>query len=241
MYKEGTNGNELDLFNLERMYTVAMNLRTALWTVLYKKTLSMSAAARKERTVGEAINLMSVDVQRFMDMMPYLNMIWSSPLQIGLAVYFIYQEMEEATFAGLSIFVLAVPVNAFLGVFLHKFTIHFMKKKDERTKLMNEILSGARVLKLYGWEKSFIRQVSAIRDEELKTLKKSAILGAGFTFMWTSIPFLVTLTFFVTWTFMKVRMGQQHREWLQDEIVNASVCKFQLRGERNKYYLGFGW
>ena len=187
------------------MFTVAMNLRTALWTVLYRKTLTMSASARRERSVGEAVNLMSVDVQRFMDMMPYLNMIWSSPLQIGLAVYFIYQEMEEATFAGLSIFALAAPLNALLGVFLHRFTVHFMRKKDERSKLMNEILSGARVLKLYGWEKSFMGQVSAIREEELRTLRKSAVVGAGFTFMWTSIPFLVTLTFFVTWTFMKVR------------------------------------
>ena len=184
------------------MYTVAMNLRTALWSVIYKKTLTMSAAARKERTVGEAVNLMSVDVQRFMDMMPYLNMVWSAPLQIALAIYFIYQEMGNTTFAGLSIYVFVAPVNALLGVFLHKFTVHFMKKKDQRTKLMNEILSGSRVLKLYGWEKSFIRQVVAIRDEELTTLKKSAILGAGFSFMWTSIPFLVTLTLFVTYTFI---------------------------------------
>ena len=34
-----------------------------------------------------------------------------------------------------------------------------MKNKDKRVKLMNEILGGVKVLKLYGWEKSFIGQV----------------------------------------------------------------------------------
>ena len=33
-------------------------------------------ATLKESTVGEVTNLMSVDVQRFMDLVPYLNMIW---------------------------------------------------------------------------------------------------------------------------------------------------------------------
>ena len=33
---------------------------------------------------------------------------------------------------------------------------------------MNEILSGAKVLKLYGWEKSFIGQVMGIRLGEIK-------------------------------------------------------------------------
>lgn len=30
------------------------------------------------------------DAQRFMDLTTYLNMIWSAPLQIGLAIYFLW-------------------------------------------------------------------------------------------------------------------------------------------------------
>jgi ATP-binding cassette subfamily C (CFTR/MRP) protein 1 len=50
----------------------------------------MSNSARKESTVGEIVNLMSVDAQRFMDLTTYLNMIWSAPLQIALALYFLW-------------------------------------------------------------------------------------------------------------------------------------------------------
>ena len=49
-----------------QMFIVAMNMRTSLIATIYKKSLVMSSTARKESTVGEIVNLMSVDVQRFM-------------------------------------------------------------------------------------------------------------------------------------------------------------------------------
>ena len=49
-----------------RMYMVSMKIRTALISAIYRKALVMSNSARKESTVGEIVNLMSVDVQRFM-------------------------------------------------------------------------------------------------------------------------------------------------------------------------------
>ena len=56
----------------------------------------MSSSARKESTVGEIVNLMSVDAQRFMDLTTYINMLWSAPLQIGLAIYLLYQILGNA-------------------------------------------------------------------------------------------------------------------------------------------------
>lgn len=41
--------------------------------------------------MGEMVNLMSVDAQRFMDLITYINMIWSAPLQVVLALYFLWQ------------------------------------------------------------------------------------------------------------------------------------------------------
>lgn len=67
-----------------------------------------------------------------------------------------------------------------------------MKSKDNRIKLMNEILSGIKVLKLYAWELAFQDKVMHIRQEELKVLKKSAYLAAIGTFTWVCTPFLVS-------------------------------------------------
>lgn len=69
-----------------------------------------------------------------------------------------------------------------------------MKFKDSRIKLMNEILSGIKVLKLYAWEPSFLEQVEGIRQGELQLLRKGAYLQAISTFIWVCTPFLVRLS-----------------------------------------------
>lgn len=68
-----------------------------------------------------------------------------------------------------------------------------MKLKDERTKLMNEVLGGIRVLKLYAWEIPFIRMILDIRNAEIKVLTKAAYLSAGLSFLWSCAPFLVCI------------------------------------------------
>ena len=44
-----------------------------------------------------------------------------------------------------------IPLNARLSVFMKNFQQQQMKNKDTRIKLMNEILNGIRVIKLYAW------------------------------------------------------------------------------------------
>ena len=66
-----------------------------------------------------------------------------------------------------------------------------MKQKDQRIKLMNEVLNGIKVLKLYAWELSFSDMVNGIRNQELQTLKTGAYLGAVGGFTWSCSPFMV--------------------------------------------------
>lgn len=54
------------------------------------QALVITNSARKSSTVGEIVNLMSVDAQRFMDLTTYINMIWSAPLQVILALYLLW-------------------------------------------------------------------------------------------------------------------------------------------------------
>jgi ATP-binding cassette, subfamily C (CFTR/MRP), member 1 len=47
-----------------RMFFVGLRIRTSLISAIYRKALIVSNNARKESTVGEIVNLMSVDAQR---------------------------------------------------------------------------------------------------------------------------------------------------------------------------------
>ena len=41
-------------------------------------------------------------------------MLWSAPLQITLAMYFLYAELGPSTFVGLSVTILLLPFNSVL-------------------------------------------------------------------------------------------------------------------------------
>ena len=83
----------------------------------------------------------------------------SSPIQIGLCTYLMYNELGTAVFSGLAVLVLAVPLNALAAGVSRRFQMRQMAAKDRRVRLMNEILGGVKVLKLHGWEESFAQQV----------------------------------------------------------------------------------
>lgn len=75
----------------------------------------MSNDARRTTTIGEIVNLMSVDAERIMEVVQYLWMIWSSPLQICIAIYLLYGILGPAVFAGLAAILIMFPINSILA------------------------------------------------------------------------------------------------------------------------------
>lgn len=79
----------------------------------------------KVTTTGEIVNLMSNDAQQIMELMTFLNLIWSSPLQIILAVYFLWDMLGYAVLSGLAVMLLLIPLNAFLANVQKKLQVDF--------------------------------------------------------------------------------------------------------------------
>lgn len=185
--------------NMFVSYRVGFRIRSALVSSIYRKALTMSSAAKKDSTVGEIVNLMAVDAQNFFEMMPFLHFLWSGPLIIALGLFFLYEQLGAAIFAGLGVMILIIPINLWISTKLYEFHGKQMAKKDQRVKIMNEILNGMKVLKLYAWEPSFDKNVRGIRSSEISLLKRMAMLNASMFFFWSFAPFMVTLSSFVTY------------------------------------------
>ncbi|KAJ8938901.1 hypothetical protein NQ318_007616 [Aromia moschata] len=93
------------------------------------KSLKISNKARKETTVGEIVNLMTVDAQKFIDLTAYINTIWSAPLQIILAIYFLWNELGPSVLAGVAVMIMLIPVNGYIANKVKTLRIKEMKKK----------------------------------------------------------------------------------------------------------------
>ncbi|XP_019222145.1 canalicular multispecific organic anion transporter 1 isoform X2 [Oreochromis niloticus] len=180
----------------QRCHVLGMKVRTALMAAVYKKALVVSNDTRKESTVGEMVNLMSADAQRFNDVTTSIHLLWSCPLQIIISIVFLWLELGPSVLAGVGVMVLIIPTNALIATKARKLQIENMKFKDKRMKIMNEILNGIKILKLYAWEPSFQKHVEDIRGEELKVMKKFAYLHSFSILTSCCIPALVSLATF---------------------------------------------
>ncbi|XP_047482074.1 ATP-binding cassette sub-family C member 3-like [Penaeus chinensis] len=180
------------------MFTQCVRIRSAIMTAVYRKALSLSSAARRDSTVGEIVNLMAVDSQYIGDTGIMLWSIVSSPTVILISMVFLWQELGPSILAGVGVLVLLVPVNSYLANKMKSLLFSTLKFRDQRVKMVSEIISGIKVLKLYAWEGSFAAKVEEIRAEEIVLLKKVAFYKTFNSLVFNSAPYLVALATFTT-------------------------------------------
>ena len=62
---------------------------------------------------------------------------------------------------------------------------------QQRVKLMSEILSGIRIIKLNAWEKPFHKHIDYSRGKEMAALTKMAyVIAIGFSLILMSAPII---------------------------------------------------
>ncbi|NWV99416.1 MRP1 protein, partial [Machaerirhynchus nigripectus] len=193
------------VFEQRYMYmclVLGLRLRTALTGLVYRKILVMSNASRKAATVGGIVNLVSVDVQKLMDLIIYFNGTWLAPIRIIICFVFLWQLLGPSALTAIAVFLFLLPLNFVITKKRSQFQETQMKHKDERAKLTNAILSDIKVIKLYGWEKTFMEKVLGIRKQELQALKRSQILFSASLVSFHSSTFLITFVMFAVYTLM---------------------------------------
>ncbi|NWX07780.1 MRP1 protein, partial [Caloenas nicobarica] len=191
------------LFEQRYMYmclVLGLRLKTAVTGLVYRKILVMSNASRKAATVGEIVNLVSVDVQKLMDLVIYFNGTWLAPIRIIICFVFLWQLLGPSALTSIAVFLFLLPLNFVITKRRSQFQEMQMKHKDERAKLTNAILSDIKVIKLYGWEKTFMEKVLGIRKEELQALKRSQILFSASLASFHSSTFLIAFVMFAIYT-----------------------------------------
>ena len=106
----------------------------------------MSTLARKTSTTGEMTNILQVNTGCFLDMTHHLNILWSAPMQIIICVLMLYSYLGVASFFGILTMILFVPFNIFATNKSKKIQKDKLKLQDTRIKMMNEILTGIKVI-----------------------------------------------------------------------------------------------
>lgn len=192
---------------------LAIFVRTAVSTLLYEKSLCISAAGRAATSTGQVVNMMSNDTTQLQRFIQFGGMTMVAPLQIIVALALIYQQVGNATWVGVAFMLALAPVNVVVFSVVGKMRRKVLKYSDLRVKMMNEILAGIRIIKYYAWERPFAKEVGKIRDSELKALTRLAYVSAvGFSLILLSAPIIQPILVFLT--YIKI----------QDEPLSAATA-----------------
>ncbi|KAI8360085.1 hypothetical protein B0O80DRAFT_194371 [Mortierella sp. GBAus27b] len=196
---------------------VSMQLRSIVVGEVYAKALRRKDRAGQtqkttknsdEETEGEnemfthgAINnMISNDTSEISNASAYLNDLYILPLQIFLAIGFLYRILGWSAFAGVVTMACFIPLNLVLTSKVEKIQDDLMKATDKRAELMNELLQAIRIIKFFSWERNFYGKVDKARELELYKLRLRFTWWIFGTAMWFGTPVVVTITTFFAYT-----------------------------------------
>ena len=156
-----------------------MNMNNDIFETYFNfQALRLSNKAMGQSSIGQMVNLLSNDVNRFDQFPHYLHHLWIGPLQFILILYLSWRNIGSATFVGGGLILSNIPIQ---GLFSKKFSelrSETAKKSDTRIKIMSEIIQGIKVIKMYAWENSFANLVEKARKEEINMIQKTFIYKA---------------------------------------------------------------
>lgn len=156
---------------------IGMRIRIACCSVIYRKILRLSKSAQGKTAAGQIVNLLSNDVNRFDSVTMWLHFVWIMPLQTVVITYLIWEAVGWSALIGvLAIFLQTVPVQSYLSKLTSKLRLNIATRTDERVRLMSEIISGIKVIKMYAWERPFEKMVQLARRHEIKVVTRASYL-----------------------------------------------------------------
>uniref|UniRef100_A0A3Q2GHS4 Multidrug resistance-associated protein 4 n=1 Tax=Cyprinodon variegatus TaxID=28743 RepID=A0A3Q2GHS4_CYPVA len=159
-----------------RVQRAGMKIRVAMCHMIYRKALCLSSSAMAETTTGQIVNLLSNDVNRFDEVTLYLHFIWVGPLQAVSVILLLLYVIGPSCLAGMSVLFILLPVQTMFGRFFSILSGETAVLTDERIRTMSEVISGIRVIKLYGWEEPFSALVDEVRRMEISKIMRSSYL-----------------------------------------------------------------
>ena len=109
------------------------------------------------------VNLLSNDVNKFDIAVFFLHYLWCGPLQFLIVMYLTWQSIGYAAFVGGVLNLTFIPIQSWCAKKYSNLRSQTAKRTDERIRIMNEIIYGIKVIKMYAWEHSFAKLIEKAR------------------------------------------------------------------------------
>ncbi|XP_055381017.1 probable multidrug resistance-associated protein lethal(2)03659 [Condylostylus longicornis] len=152
---------------------IAIKIRLALSGLIYNKILRISKKATNDGLSARAINILANDLSKFDIFLFFSRELWQGPIEAIVLCYIAYQQVGLSAVIGVGFILSFIPLQAWAGKKIAQYRMRMAKRTDFRIKLMNEIIRGIQVIKMYAWEKSFACIVGEARKKEVEAIRQT--------------------------------------------------------------------
>lgn len=91
---------------------LGMKIRVACCSLIYRKTLKLSKKALGKTTIGQMINLLSNDVNRFDNCFKQFHQLWAAPLESIVVMFLLYKMVGLTSLTGYVLLVFFIPLQS---------------------------------------------------------------------------------------------------------------------------------
>uniref|UniRef100_A0AC11B080 Uncharacterized protein n=1 Tax=Ovis aries TaxID=9940 RepID=A0AC11B080_SHEEP len=165
--------HHLYFYHIQR---AGMRLRVAMCHMIYRKSLHLSSSAMGKTTTGQIVNLMSNDVNRFDQVTVFLHYLWMGPLQAVAVTALLWMEIGMSCLAGMAVLIILLLLQSCFGMLFSSLRSKTAALTDDRIRIISEVITGIRTVKMNAWEKSFIDLITRLRRKEISRILKSSYL-----------------------------------------------------------------
>ncbi|XP_061780634.1 cystic fibrosis transmembrane conductance regulator [Nerophis lumbriciformis] len=154
------------------LHHLGMQIRIALFSLIYKKTLKLSSRVLDKISTGQLVSLMSAHLNKLDESLGLAHFVWITPLQCILCVGLIWELIEVNGFCALASLTLLGIIQACLS---QKMGPHRVKRAgmiSRRLALTSEIVENIHSVKAYGWEDVMETIIKNIRQDEMTLTRK---------------------------------------------------------------------
>ncbi|OCT89029.1 cystic fibrosis transmembrane conductance regulator isoform X1 [Xenopus laevis] len=156
------------------LHHIGMQMRIAMFSLIYKKTLKLSSKVLDKISTGQLVSLLSNNLNKFDEGLALAHFVWIAPLQVLLLMGLLWDLLQASAFCGLGFLIILALFQAWLGRMMMKYRDKRAGKINERLVITSEIIENIQSVKAYCWENAMEKIIETIRETELKLTRKAA-------------------------------------------------------------------
>ncbi|XP_004677223.1 PREDICTED: cystic fibrosis transmembrane conductance regulator [Condylura cristata] len=181
------------------LHHIGMQMRIAMFSLIYKKTLKLSSRVLDKISIGQLVSLLSNNLNKFDEGLASTHFVWIVPLQVTLLMGLLWELLQASAFCGLAFLIVIALFQSGLGRMMMKYRDQRAGKINERLVITSEIIDNIQSVKAYCWEEAMEKIIENLRQTELKLTRKAAYVryfnSSAFFFSGFFVVFLSVLPY----------------------------------------------